>query len=259
MQPYLLSIPLAPVLYLQGKYAKAMTPKLPEAEGDRVGQCGSGPVLKLLVLGDSAAAGVGASRQDRALAGALVRQLSDQYQVQWRLHARTGNQTLDTLNGLDELPDDSFDVVVVSTGVNDVTGGVNLTIWANQLRELHRQLQQRFASRLVLFSGVPPMGRFLALPQPLRAFMGLRAGLFDLQLQKTVISLPGAAYLAVDAEFDDRSLAEDGFHPSEHAYERWAEKLGLRLKGALLALEVAVEPPDSYLPDQSLKQATEKS
>ena len=257
MQPYLLSIPLAPVLYLQGKYAKAITPKLPEAEGDRIGRCGSGPVLKLLVLGDSAAAGVGAARQDKALAGALVRQLCDQYQVHWRLHARTGNQTGDTLQGLAELPEETFDVVVISTGVNDVTGGVNLAAWSAQLRELHNQLQQRFGCRLVLFSGVPPMGRFVALPQPLRAFMGLRAGLFDLQLQKTVATLPGAAYLAVEGEFDDQSLAEDGFHPSEHAYERWAEKVGLRLKGALLALEIAVEPPGA-LPEAPRPQAAEE-
>lgn len=246
MQPYLLSIPLAPLLFLQGKYAKAVTPKLPEAAGDRRGEYGTGPRLRLLILGDSAAAGVGAKQQDKALTGSLVRQLVDQFHVQWRLHARTGNQTRDTLQGLSELGDEHFDVVVVSTGVNDVTGGVALAVWSQHLRELHQQLRQRFACRLVLFSGVPPMGRFKALPQPLRAFMGARASLFDLQLQKTVAALPGASYLPLEGEFDQRSLADDGFHPSEYAYQRWAERVALRLKSAWLALENVEEPTKAF-------------
>jgi lysophospholipase L1-like esterase len=223
MQPYLLSIPLAPVLLLQGKYARYVTPKLPEAEGDRVGCAGSGSPLKLLILGDSAAAGVGAARQDQALAGALVNRLSERFQVNWRVHARTGNTTADTLAGLDELAGQQYDVIVVSTGVNDVTGGIAIGRWKLQLQQLHDVLLNRFGARLVIYSGVPPMGRFVALPQPLRAFMGVRATLFDQQLQTCVAGFPCAAYRAIDGEFDDRSLASDGFHPSEYAYQRWAE------------------------------------
>ena len=245
MQPYLLSIPLAPILFLQGKYAKAVTPRLPKAAGDRRVEAGHGAPLRLLILGDSAAAGVGAAQQENALAGALVRQLRDQFRVQWCLHARTGNQTADTLYYLTELQDERFDVVVVSTGVNDVTGGVSLALWSAQLRELHQQLRERFGCRFVLFLGVPPMGRFKALPQPLRAFIGVRAGLFDLHLQKTVVTLPGASYLAMDGEFDERALADDGFHPSEHTYQRWAEAVGQRLKSAWLTLENALEPANS--------------
>lgn len=258
MQPYLLSIPLAPILFLQGKYAKAVTPKLPEAAGDRRGEAGHGAPLRLLILGDSAAAGVGAAQQENALAGALVRQLRDQFQVQWCLHARTGNQTADTSQYLTELQDEGFDAVVVSTGVNDVTGGVSLALWSAQLRELHRQLCERFGCRIVLFSGVPPMGRFTALPQPLRAFMGVRAGLFDVQLQKTVTTLPGASYLALDGEFDERALADDGFHPSEYTYQRWGEAVSQRLKSAWMALENALEPASSSVFCRSAEQSLEE-
>lgn len=238
MQPYSLSIPLAPVLILQGKYARSSTPKLPEAEGDRCGVQGKGDDLRLLVLGDSAAAGVGASTQERALVGELARQMSSHHRVIWRLHARTGNTTLDTLQGLATLEEVCFDVVVVSTGVNDVTGGVDISKWRGQLRHLHQQLRERYGAKLVIYSGVPPMGRFLALPQPLRFFMGQRARLFDEQLQQTVAGLKGAAYVAIEQDLDDRALADDGFHPSEYAYQHWGEALSLRLKSALLAMQV---------------------
>ena len=54
---------LGPVLLAQGIYTRRMTPRLPEAEGERQGEAGSGDVLRLLIVGDSAAAGVGAATQ----------------------------------------------------------------------------------------------------------------------------------------------------------------------------------------------------
>ena len=63
---------LAPLLFAQGVYVRRVTPRLPEAPGERSGVSGGGPALKLLILGDSAAAGVGASSQATALAGRLA-------------------------------------------------------------------------------------------------------------------------------------------------------------------------------------------
>ena len=45
---------LGPVLLAQGLYTRRVTPKLPEAEGERQGDAGSGDVLRLLIVGDSA-------------------------------------------------------------------------------------------------------------------------------------------------------------------------------------------------------------
>jgi len=54
---------LSPLLVCQGIYVRRVTPKLPEADGPRSGEAGSGALLRLLVLGDSAAAGVGVRTQ----------------------------------------------------------------------------------------------------------------------------------------------------------------------------------------------------
>ncbi|NIP82235.1 MAG: SGNH/GDSL hydrolase family protein, partial [Gemmatimonadetes bacterium] len=52
---------LAPILVAQGLFVRWRTTRLPEPPGDREGVTGAGPPLRLLVAGDSAAAGVGAS------------------------------------------------------------------------------------------------------------------------------------------------------------------------------------------------------
>ena len=69
---WLPALALSPLLLAQGVYVRRVTPRLPEAPGSRSGVAGGGPSLKLLILGDSAAAGVGAASQDEALAGQLA-------------------------------------------------------------------------------------------------------------------------------------------------------------------------------------------
>ena len=68
-------IALAPILLWQGHKVRQRTLRLPEASGARAGILGQGLPLRLLLLGDSAAAGVGVSRQEEALAGQLAAQL----------------------------------------------------------------------------------------------------------------------------------------------------------------------------------------
>ena len=60
------TIGLGPVLLAQGHYVRRVTPRLPEPEGLRQGVEGSGPPLRLLILGDSSAAGVGVATQAEA-------------------------------------------------------------------------------------------------------------------------------------------------------------------------------------------------
>ena len=45
-----ISIMLAPVLVFQGLKVRRTTPRLPEPEGERVGQTGSNPALSLLII-----------------------------------------------------------------------------------------------------------------------------------------------------------------------------------------------------------------
>ena len=80
---------LGPVLLAQGRYVRGTTPRLPEAAGPRSGQMGdSGQALRLLLVGDSAAAGVGVARQEQALLGQLVAGLAPLRPLHWRLLAR---------------------------------------------------------------------------------------------------------------------------------------------------------------------------
>jgi hypothetical protein len=88
-----LKLALSPLLVAQALRTRARVPRLPEAVGPREGVAGSGgPLLRLLIAGDSSAAGVGVRKQDDALARPLSRELARRCraEVHWRLVARAG-------------------------------------------------------------------------------------------------------------------------------------------------------------------------
>src|SRR5690554_8235760 len=69
---------LFPVLLYQGMRTPQTTPRLPEASGSPYGQYGEGePARRILVIGESTAAGVGAQTHDQGLASQLARELHE--------------------------------------------------------------------------------------------------------------------------------------------------------------------------------------
>jgi hypothetical protein len=91
-------------------------------------------------------------------------------------------------------------------------------------------LQARFGARHILLSGLPPMHRFPALPQPLRWYVGSRARDFNRVLASVAASRPGCEFLALGHEMMDVSaMAGDGFHPGPPIYALWAREATRRI------------------------------
>lgn len=220
---------LGPIFWMQGKYVRRVTPRMPEPVGPRSGTVGKGPLLRILVAGDSAAAGVGASSQDQALCGQLVERLSEHHTVQWCVLAVNGLDSPGLLTLLECAPAARFDVVVLSMGVNDVTGLLSPSRWLQWQNRLACVIESRFKPTLIIHSAVAPMHLFSALPQPLRWFMGrwalemnrVLAVLLVGQTKRTMHWHPKATA--------GEGLAIDGFHPSAFGYALWAESLSQRI------------------------------
>ncbi len=248
----LLFLSLAPLLVVQGKYVRAVTPRLPEPSGPRAGREGNGPVLRLLIAGDSAAAGVGVDHQEAALSGRLVGALGMHFDLRWHLIAQAGYTTRDLIKRLEHEPAMSFDVIVVSLGVNDITATIRTDAWLAQQRHLTTLLRQRYGSRHVLLSSVPPMHEFRALPQPLRWLLGARARRFNAALTAAVREWPGCELLPIAMPSQPEALASDGFHPGSLAYRHWASQLADRVRRLFDSGTGQIAP--EYRPPTSLWQ-----
>ena len=216
---------LGPILWLQGRYVRRVTPRLPEPPGARDGIAGQGPLLRLLVAGDSAAAGVGASSQDEALSGQLASRLSQHHTVDWRFIAVNGLDSPGLVKLLEDTPAARFDVVVLSIGVNDVTGLRSPRQWLRLQNQLANVIVNRFETSLLVHSAVPPMQAFTALPQPLRWFFGRWAREFNRLLEKLLSGQTQRTLYSPFVGAATNGLAADGFHPGPLGYSVWAEGL----------------------------------
>lgn len=226
---------LAPLLWRQGVTVRRTTPALPEAAGPRTGTVGGargGPELRLLVVGESTAAGVGADDQRDGLAHQLARQLAEDGTgvVRWRVLARSG-VTAHRLRTevLDPAPREPHDVAVVVLGVNDTLRLRRPAIWRRDVARVVEVLRHTATpGASTILCGVPDVAGFPALPPPLRTVLGAHArhlddGLADLA---RAASAQGRAVTHVPVPpVDADAFATDGFHPGAVGYRRWAEQL----------------------------------
>lgn len=230
----LTSIYLSPLLIAQALYVRYTTPQLPEPTGERSGVTGSGQKLSLLILGDSAAAGVGVQEQNQALSGQLALVLGSNFRVSWKLIAYTGKKAKDIITILETIPPEKFDVVVTSIGVNDVTHVTGLRKWIGQQERIINLLRLKFQAGHIILSCVPPMHLFPALPQPLRWFFGTRAARFNRALKIFTGSCHCCETVSIEFPPGDEFMAADGFHPGAPAYTIWAEHVAAIIRKRLI-------------------------
>ncbi|WP_083506035.1 SGNH/GDSL hydrolase family protein [Aquabacterium parvum] len=226
---------LSPVLWLQALYVRRVTPRLPEPPGRRAGISGHGPLLRLLVAGDSGAAGVGAPTQSQALCGQLVRCLGQHHTVQWCVLAANGLNSPGLLQLLEDAPPARFDVVVLSIGANDATALLSPPLWARWQNRLAELIDHRFEPALLVHTAVPPMHACPALPQPLRWFMGRWAHQMN---QSLAGMLPAQGHRLMHWHPESTTsvgLAVDGIHPSSAGYATWAEELSPHIRAGVAA------------------------
>lgn len=220
---------LAPLLLVQGRRARAATPRLPEPDGARQGAAGAGPRLRLLILGDSAAAGVGAASQDEALSGCLRGELSPHRRLEWRVLAVTGARVGDALTMLRAAGFPRCDAALLSLGANDATALGGTRGFLADYAALVAELTQACGARRVLASGLPPMHAFPALPQPLRSVIGAHAQRLDRALARWCRHHGAAEHLAFGELPAPDWMARDGFHPGPPVYAQWAREAARRI------------------------------
>ena len=223
-----LKLVLAPVLIAQARSTRRRAPVLPEAEGPREGQLGSGGgALRVLITGDSSAAGVGVANQDHAFAGHFTRTLHRRSErpVRWRLRAKSGLTTQQVHEMLRADPPPVADVAIVLSGVNDVIGLVPPERAVRHRAALTDWLLGEGRARYVLYAPLPPINQFPLLPQPLRGVMGADARLHDEAMATWAAGKPNVFHTPIALQLAPAAMSRDGFHPGEPVYRACGETL----------------------------------
>ena len=226
---------LSPLLVAQALRTRARMPRLAEPVGRRAGVIGSGPRLRLLILGDSSAAGVGVATQRDALTGHLSRALAEACgaRVHWALLARSGLTTAQTLDLLRREPPAGADVAVVVTGVNDVVDQIPSHQALAAREALANWLRNACEVQHVVFAPLPPVHDFPGLPQPLRWVAGRDAERHDAAMARWATSRADVSHVPIDQRLHGGVMASDGFHPGEPVYRRCGHALATHIATAV--------------------------
>ena len=187
-------------------------------------RAGAGP--RMVWLGDSTAAGEGASSPS----GAVASQVQDGIGIPGaalKVLAVSGARAADVLvHQVPSVAAERPDLVLISVGANDT---VHLT-GAGDFRRTYDRPGAGIAPGVpVVLLGVPDMGAITRFAQPLRAIAGRRGRHLDAEVRR-VAADTGAIYAPIAGPTGPafrhdprRYLSADDFHPSSDGYGLWAD------------------------------------
>lgn len=229
---------LLPFVSVQALRVRRNAPRLAPAGGPGRGRIGRGEPFRLLAIGDSIIAGVGAPSLDKALVGRTAEALAGALgrAVEWHSVGRSGIDSGGVLRELvGELPPAPVDAFVVSVGVNDVTSLRRSSTWERNLSALLQALADHSPGAVIAFAGMPPLHGFPLLPQPLRALIGFRGETLDRISRAVIAAHPQARHVPVVFPAHAERFSADGFHPSEASYVDFGRAMADSLLAALPA------------------------
>jgi len=195
----------------------------------------SAPTLRLVLLGDSAAIGVGVEWLSETVGGQLARLLAEGTTETGERHVLlssvgvAGSRSTDLATQVARaLLGDKPDVAVILIGVNDATALRSPEESAEHLGAAVRRLRE--AGVQVVVGTCPDLGAVRSIAQPLRQFTGWMGRRMSRAQHHAVVENDGVVVdLAEETgavfRADAGTLCYDGFHPSADGYRVWAHAL----------------------------------
>lgn len=224
-----LVLPVSPLLFLQGQYTRRKVGLLPDAGGGRTGTVGeAGEPARLLVIGESTVAGLGARTHRQALAGQFAERLAARTgrRVEWTVIGKNGvtaRRTIDEL--VPQIPDKTFDYILLGIGGNDVMKLSSPKKWRRDMLELLGILRSRDPHAVIFISNCPMIVLSPVIPQPIKFLLWELSKMHDRNIRDFTAGLDRVHYYPQPADVEVEGFFADGIHPSEQGYSDWAEAM----------------------------------
>ena len=222
-------MPFMPFLYRQGQRTRRKVGLLRGAGGKTTGKSGSGDEsVKLLAIGESTVAGLGARTHEFALVGQFAKRLSDQIgrTVNWKVVGRNGvtaRRTIDELVPL--IPDENYDYILVGLGGNDVMKLSSPRKWRRDMTKLLGILRKRNPDAAIFLSNCPMIKLSPAIPQPIKFLLWELSKLHDANIKDLTSKMDRVFYYHQPRNIVLEGFFADGIHPSEKGYSDWSESM----------------------------------
>lgn len=239
----IISVPLLPLLYFQGKNVRKKVPKLPEAKEPKGFVNGNFKnTLTILSIGESTIAGVGVDYHKNGFTNALAKTLSSELEsnVNWHVYAKSGYTVKQVSEKIiPNIKETSVDIIIVGMGGNDAFTLNSPKKWSNAVENLINLLQNKFPKTPIFFTNMPPIKEFPAFTKPIKFVIGNLVEILGERLKNSVRNKYNVFYnselITLKTWSKRHSLPNnnskiyfsDGVHPSELTYRIWGLEMGL--------------------------------
>ena len=219
-------LPVSPFLFLLGQHTRRKVGLLPDAAGPKSGITGSGDnSVRLLVIGESTVAGLGARTHSQALGGRFAEQLSNRLgtPVSWTVVGRNGvtaRRTIDELVPL--IPGENFDYILVGLGGNDVMKLSSPRKWRRDMTQLLAILQEKNPNATIYVTNCPMIKYSPAIPHPIKFLLWELSKLHDANIKEFTAGMDRVFYYHQPTDLQLDGFFADGIHPSEQGYSDWS-------------------------------------
>jgi lysophospholipase L1-like esterase len=243
----IISLPLLPIMYYQGKSIRARIPSLPEAVGTE-GECifsnTTKPIINLLTIGESTIAGVGVKTHQEGFTGHLARNLSANYQsnVKWKVYAKSGYTAAKVAQKIiPAINETNIDLIVIGLGGNDAFTLNTPSKWKKDIIQLIEAVKKKFPAAFIVFCNMPPIKEFPAFTPIIKFTIGNLVEILGEALHSVTMHDPQVFYSSKNITLKDwlnqfdpnlkhSDFFSDGVHPSQLTYQTWAKDLALKIK-----------------------------
>jgi len=225
-----------PVYVWQGLAVRKRTERMEPPDLEKTSHIkGKGTPLRVMVVGDSSAAGVGVDTAEDSLGGHLLRILNEKSKRPVTVHICGNNSaTAGALRDhvVPNLAREEYDYISLNIGTNDAKNFHSGKRFCKEFGTLLYALQARFPHAQIIWGGVIDLGQVPALPNPLNKILSIRSRIID-RNGKILCNERGAFAPKSKWKVIPENFSRDGFHASSLGYERWAEELA----GYILTIE----------------------
>ena len=188
---------------------------------------GKGKPVRLLIIGDSSAAGVGVTDFKDCVAGRTPHLLAQE--TGRPVSCRTCGNNSATAGDLRDfvvphLEHATYDYIIINVGTNDAKNFHTANRFKKEFGGLLYALNAKFPEAKVIWSGLIDLEDIPLLPSPLNKIIGIRSRVLKKQGQELAFErgalAPNTTWQPVRENF-----SEDGFHASTKGYGVWAKEL----------------------------------
>lgn len=224
--------PVLPILFYQAIKVRKDHPT-PSAFSEQLA-FGNGE-KKILILGESTAAGVGATHSKFTLASQLSRRFGPDYEI-----LNLGKNGLRTGQALTHFGDkilsqtNSFEGVFIFLGANDCFRLTHPHQFKKQLNLLISRLQSQLKPNWIYLADIPPVHLFPAFPALLRFYLKCQRSFLQREMIVQYTDNERIIFDPLELSFNQDFFAIDGIHPSDLGYQKIAEFAFEGLKARLL-------------------------